>query len=109
MEQEREQERWLTAGGLSMIRGLRRRMDEKGVAAAMGVSLARLRRWALENEDIKKALEIDGQMANFLVEDTVFNKALAGDQKAIEFWLKRGGQPERQLVDYTSLADLINN
>jgi len=101
-------DKWLTAGGLAKIRGLRRRMDERGVAKRMGVSFVQLKRWALENEEIARALEVDGEMADFLVEETVFNKALSGDQKAIEFWMRRMGEKEvRDGLDYVALADLI--
>jgi hypothetical protein len=82
----------------------------------MGVSRAALRRWAEAHEEIAKALEIDAEAADFLVEEAIFSKALAGDTKAIEFWLKYrsaansfASSAEAQThVDYTNLASLIN-
>jgi len=83
-------------------------MDERGVAKRMGVSFVQLKKWAEEFEEIARALEVDGEMADFLVEETVFNKALSGDQKAIEFWMRRVGEKEvRDGLDYVALADLI--
>jgi hypothetical protein len=90
----------------------------------MGISQVALRRWAEAHAEIAKALEIDAEAADFLIEEAVFNKALAGDAKAIEFWLKyrNAGSNHGSLgslgsfdsssaqggVDYVGLASLIN-
>jgi len=113
---EKNVERWLRADGLALIAGWRRwGMDVKGVAVKIGISHAMLKRWAAEHEEIAKALEIDSQAADFLIEEAIFKKALAGDVKAVEFWLKYRGMtggnpnlPQDDDVDYSSLASLIN-
>jgi len=111
-------ERWLRADGLALIAGWRRwGADFKEVASRMGVSNIALKRWAEAHEEIARALEIDSQAADFLIEEAVFNKALAGDVKAVEFWLKyRGKTGSRSSndgelqsdTDYSRLAELIN-
>jgi len=82
-------QRWLRRDGLALIAGWRRwGLDIKEVAGKMGVSVARLKRWADEYEEISVALEIDAAAADFLVEEVVFRRAVEGDQKAAEFWMK---------------------
>jgi|GEM_PF-5286291 len=53
---------------------------------------------------------INREVADFLVEKALFEKATQGDLKAIEFWLKRGlGVADSPTVDYTTLASLITD
>jgi hypothetical protein len=113
---EKNIERWLRPDGLALIAGWRRwGADLKEVASKMGVTQATLKRWAATNEEIAKAMEIDKQAADFLVEQAIFNKALAGDTKAVEFWLKYRGAYSTtpttgsdDSIDYAGLASLIN-
>ncbi|MCL2170018.1 MAG: hypothetical protein FWB74_08360 [Defluviitaleaceae bacterium] len=110
-------DRWLKKDGLVMIAGWRRwGADLKEVAKNMGVTMAQLERWADEFDEIRGALEKNGDVEDFLVEETVLQKALDGDQKAIEFWLKYRGRDNlaknqdakaQDGVDYVMLADLI--
>jgi len=114
----RKVDRWLRKDGLAKIAGWRRwGADLKEVSGNMGISLAQLKRWAVEFEEIGSVLELDGEGEDFLVEGVVLDKALEGDQKAIEFWLRyrgRGkivqrvaGEKAGDGVDYVLLADLI--
>ena len=109
--------------GLALIGGWRRQgVCAAEIAAKMGVSAATLKRWADENEEIGAALRIDREAADFMVEDVLFSRSLAGDHKAYEFWLKHrmpekwgktavgnGGDEDMKVVDYGRLAELINN
>ncbi|MCL2855997.1 MAG: hypothetical protein FWE21_10365 [Defluviitaleaceae bacterium] len=106
---------WITAGGLAKLAGLSRRMSRRDVAKHIGISYKALQKLADEHEEVAKALEMDGEMTDFLVEKVVLDKALAGEQKAYEFWLKRRGNEELGIrneelksVNYAALADLIN-
>ena len=36
--------------------------------------------------------DVDNELAGYMVEDAVFKKAVAGDLKACEFWLKHWGK-----------------
>ncbi|MCL2376285.1 MAG: hypothetical protein FWC76_02700 [Defluviitaleaceae bacterium] len=113
--------RWLVPQGLALISGWRRQGEGLAdVAGKIGVSAAQLKRWAAEHEEIDAALRIDKEAADFMVEGALFDKALAGDHKAYEFWL-RHRMPEkwgkaakedegiRAVADYGRLAELINN
>lgn len=109
---------WLTKEGLAMIAGWRRwGVSEKEIAKKMGVSLAALKKGVGEFDELKVALELCPEGVDYMVEDVVLKKALGGDQKAIEFWLKYRGrmgnkealgtQEDAAGVDYVALAQMI--
>jgi hypothetical protein len=112
---EKGLDRWLRADGIALIAGWRRRMDVCEVAKKMKVGLAKLMRWAAENEAIGEALCIDGEAVDFMVEEIALKKALDGDLKAVELWLKywgqkadvRGQMSEERGADYAMLAEMI--
>ena len=121
MKKRVERADWLTPQGLALIGGWRRSGDGADeIAAKIGVAVATLKLWADEHEEIDAALRIDREVADFMVEDVLFSRSLEGDHKAYEFWLKHR-MPEKwgkaaaetdgggRSVDYTSLAELINN
>ena len=101
--------------------GWRRQGDSIAeIAGKMGISTNTLRRWSLAHEEIRQILLIDKDTANFMVEDVLFNKSLAGDSKAYEFWLKHrmpgrwSKEPAKEAAsegqgDFVRLAELINN
>ena len=115
---------WLTVQGLALLGGWRRQGDGAAeIAEKMGVSAATLKRWADQHEEVDAALRIDREAADFMVEDVLFSRSLAGDHKAYEFWLKHR-MPERwgkgavdgvaqaagaEPLPYERLAELINN
>jgi len=93
-------DRWLRKDGLALIAGWRRwGASPREVAKKMGVTYAQLCRWADEHGDISAALEIDARAADFLVEEVVFRRAVEGDQKAAEFWLKRRASLKEDAAD----------
>ncbi|MDR2183188.1 MAG: hypothetical protein LBE55_03345 [Clostridiales bacterium] len=112
---------WFTASGLALIGGWRRQGDGvEEIAAKMEIGTATLKRWANEHEEIDAALRIDREVADFMVEDVLFSRSLAGYHKAYEFWLKHRmpqkwgkaaaeGEEAGKAADYTGLAQLINN
>ena len=113
---------WVTAQGLALIGGWRRGGAEAcEIAGRIGVTEAMLGRWADEHEEIGAALRVGREEADFMVEDVLFNRALEGDNKAYEFWLKHrmpgkwGKVAEAaedgagKAVDYAGLAEMINN
>jgi len=114
-------ESWLTREGLALIAGWRRQGDGiNDIAEKIGIGQEKLLEWRKEHEDIERALTIDRETANFMVEDALFQKSLAGDAKAYEFWLKHrmpekwGKQSvtegnEGGRADYFDLAQMINN
>ena len=117
-------EKWLGRGSLALIAGWRRQGESRArIAARMGVSVSTLRRWSLRHEEILRALEIDREMADFMVEAVLFEDAMEGDQKAYMYWLKHrlpgkwGKTAEAGAdagigvngPDFVGLAEMINN
>jgi len=115
---------WIMAQGVALVGGWRRGgMTVDDVAGKIGVGGRTLARWASQSEELAAALAVDREVADFMVEDVLFNKSLAGDHKAYEFWL-RHRMPEKwgknirvadgddggQIgLDYVGLAQMINN
>ena len=108
---------WKTKEGLALIAGWRRRGESlPQIAKRMGIDESELDELCALDEVIARVLRIDKDTADFLVEEAVFRKSIAGDQKALEFWLKHR-MPEKwgkdtttkPTADYQSLAALINN
>ena len=110
---------WKSDIGLVLIAGWRRQgEDAGGLAKKMGLSrraLAELSR----DEGVAEAMKIDKEAADFMVEEAVWKKGVAGDQKAVEFWLKhrkpakwsdnkkaQEGENADKL-DFKSLAELL--
>ena len=113
-------DKWLSKEGLALIGGWRRQgFGEAEIAVKMGISESTLERWKGGHEEICRALLIDRETANYMVEDVLFSKSLAGDQKAYEFWLKHrmpgkwgkgAGKEDGAAGDgVVRLAELINN
>jgi len=109
-------QRWLRKDGLALVAGWRRwGCDVRGVAKKMGISFAQLKRWANAHKELSVALEIDAEAADFLVEEVLFRRAVEGEQKAAELWMKhrKGGVEAARDeasggVDVLRLARLIN-
>jgi len=108
-------ERWLRRDGLALIAGWRRRgADEGDVAVRMGIPWATLKNWAKNHEEIATALAMDGETADFMVEEALFQAAQSGDKKALEMWLKhrentgaaKNSRPNDG-ANYTTLAAMI--
>jgi len=115
-------DKWLVPQGLALISGWRRQGEGlEEIARKMGVSASTLRRWREKHEEIAEALRVGREAADFMVEGALFDKALAGDYKAYEFWLKhrmpekwdksakKGDGGEVVTGGYVKLAELINN
>ena len=114
---------WQTREGLALIAGWRRHGETpEQIAERMGIEVGVLERWRGAYEEIGQALQIDRDMADFMVEEALFHKSLSGDAKAYEFWLKHRMPDKwgkavaadergevRQGADFAQLADLINN
>ncbi|MCL2575140.1 MAG: hypothetical protein FWE33_01780 [Defluviitaleaceae bacterium] len=111
---ERDLNRWLRRDGLALIAGWRRwGCDYAQVAKKMRVAVNRLKRWEKEHEDIAAALQVDYVAADFMVEEILFDKAIGGELKAVEMWMKkraRGNEEEKSEkgVDYMMLAEMIS-
>ncbi len=79
----------LTPDGQALILGWARRglIDEQ-IAANMAISLSTLKNWKRKHPSFFNALRIGKDVADYMVENALFKRALEGDTTAMIFWLK---------------------
>jgi len=92
---------WVSENGVCLLEGWAR--NGKGmyrIARSMGLSTNELHRLMAENEVIGRALSKRKEIVDLEVERALLNKALAGDVRACDYWMKyRKGQRERSSSD----------
>lgn len=82
-------EEWLEPNNLLLIRGWKRNgLTNDEIASNIGISRKTLQEWASRFSDIRDALKIGKEQANFLIENKLFSKAMNGNTTAMIFWLK---------------------
>lgn len=80
---------WLTAEKLTLLKGWKRNgLTDEQIAHNMGIHVRTLWRWKAEHKEMKEALRIGKEVANFIVENKLFQKAIDGNTTAMVFWLK---------------------
>ena len=80
---------WLTEEKLTLLKGWKRNgLTDEQIAHNMGINVRTLWRWKAEHKEMKEALKIGKEVANFIVENKLFQKAIDGNTTAMVFWLK---------------------
>ena len=80
---------WLTADGLLLIEGWARSgLTDEQIAENMGINVRTLYRWKNEEERICQSLKKSKEIADFRVENALYESALGGNVTAMIFWLK---------------------
>lgn len=80
---------WLTEEKLTLLKGWKRNgLTDEQIAHNMGIHVRTLWRWKAEHKEMKEALRIGKEVANFIVENKLFQKAIEGNTTAMVFWLK---------------------
>lgn len=81
--------KWLEPSGLTLITGWARSgLTDEQIASNMGITTKTLYEWKKTYSDICEALKKGKEVADFEVENALYQKALMGDTTAIIFWLK---------------------
>lgn len=102
-------QKWLDSENLVLIEGWKRNgLTDKQIAGNMGISVNTLDKWKQRFVQIRQALKIGHESANYAVERKLFQKAMKGNTTAMIFWLKNNwrdkyndselSEEERQLV-----------
>lgn len=82
-------EYWLTPEGLALLAGWARDgLTDEQIAYNMGISRKTLAEWKKTYGDIGDTLKKGKDIADYLVENALFQNALAGNTTAQIFWLK---------------------
>ena len=80
---------WLTEEKLTLLKGWKRNgLTDEQIAHNMGINVRTLWRWKAEHKEMKEALKVGKEVANFIVENKLFQKAIDGNTTAMVFWLK---------------------
>ena len=73
---------WLTADGLLLIEGWARSgLTDEQIAENMGINVRTLYRWKNEEERICQSLKKSKEIADFRVENALYESALGGNVK----------------------------
>lgn len=82
-------EKWLKKENLILLEGWARDgLTEEQIAKNMGINVATLYRWKNEYCEICNALKKGKDVADYQVENALFETALEGNTTAQIFWLK---------------------
>lgn len=82
-------QKWLKNENLVLLEGWKRNgLTDKQIAENMGISVNTLDKWKQRFVQIRQALKIGHESANYAVERKLFQKAMNGNTTAMIFWLK---------------------
>lgn len=82
-------QKWLEADNLTLLQGWKRNgLTDEQIAHNMGISPNTLAHWKMDHPQIRQALKVGREVANFIVERELFQKAVSGNTTAMIFWLK---------------------
>lgn len=82
-------QKWLEDDNLVLLQGWKRNgLTDEQIAHNMGISPNTLAHWKMDHPQIRHALKVGREVANFIVENKLFQKAISGNTTAMIFWLK---------------------
>ncbi|MFY4495476.1 small terminase subunit [Limosilactobacillus mucosae] len=82
-------QKWLENENLVLLEGWKRNgLTDEQIAGNMGISINTLNKWKQRFVQIRNALKIGHESANYAVERKLFQKAMSGNVTAMIFWLK---------------------
>lgn len=82
-------QKWLESENLVLLEGWKRNgLTDKQIAGNIGISVNTLDKWKQRFVQIRQALKIGHESANYAVERKLFQKAMNGNTTAMIFWLK---------------------
>lgn len=80
---------WLAPENILLLQGWKRDgLTDEQIAQNIGVSARTLERWKKDHSQIRQALKMGKQHANFIIENELFRKAKDGNVTAMIFYLK---------------------
>lgn len=82
-------QKWLEPQNLVLLQGWKRNgLTDEQVAKNMCISINTLNKWKQRFVQIRQALKVGHEQANFIIEGELFKKAMKGNTTAMIFWLK---------------------
>ena len=81
--------KWLEPENLTLLRGWKMKgLTDEQIARNIGIAARTLERWKVSYSQIRHALKIGKEQANYAIENKLFEKAQKGNITAMIFWLK---------------------
>lgn len=81
--------KWLEDDNLILLQGWKRNgLTDEQIAKNIGINVRTLDKWKAKYGQIRQALKIGHEQANYAVEGKLLKKALSGNTTAMIFWLK---------------------
>jgi len=82
-------EKWLEPENLVLLHGWKLQgLTDEQIADKIGIAHRTFERWKAEHGQIRQAIKGGKEVANFVIENELYNKAKSGNVTAMIFWLK---------------------
>lgn len=80
---------WLEPENLILLQGWKRNgLTDEQIAHNVGINVRTLDKWKAKYGQIRRALKVGHEQANYIIEGELFKKARNGNTTAMIFWLK---------------------
>jgi len=81
--------KWLEPENLVLLHGWKMQgLTDEQIADKIGIAHRTFERWKAEHGQIRQAIKGGKEVANFVIENELYNKAKSGNVTAMIFWLK---------------------
>ncbi|GEP74128.1 small terminase subunit [Weissella thailandensis] len=102
-------QKWLEPENLTLLRGWKMKgLTDEQIARNIGIAARTLERWKVSYSQIRHALKIGKEQANYAIENKLFEKAQKGNITAMIFWLKNNYREKYTDSTLTSEERLAN-
>ena len=82
-------EKWLEPENLVLLHGWKMQgLTDEQIADKIGIAHRTFERWKAEHSQIRQAIKVGKEVANFVIENELYKKAKSGNVTAMIFYLK---------------------
>ena len=82
-------QKWLEKENLALLRGWKMKgLNDEQIAEKIGIAARTFEKWKAQYVQIRQAVKVGKEQANYAIENELFSKAQKGNTTAMIFWLK---------------------